>query len=379
MRSDITCETGSVVFDFHANDHIDPPFSHFWVWGLVGTLVYCILRSVLHRTQSLRLAREADAAVNSDAPLAQGTRFLCGRVEYAEGQSNAIAVHVEQHGTETKGKNSWSHRWTEMSRATHAQPFYVRRPNGERVRVEPGDEPLLVDKPDQKVWKQRDRRTRIATLTPGEEVIVQGVLGKGHDPELRDPSAYRNTGQGWVMTSARGERMEVSAEKLGERHRKRASAFGWAIFYLIGTLTVVNLLFMYYHVRLFMGEDTCAEVTSKNISYTRDSKGRRTSHYNVNVRVEAPGTPNIVRELDDSDWEQVQVGTVLGFRYIPGKLSLSDLGAGTSTHIMTIIFGVLTGLVGWGIYTGNRDYRRWYEGKLEDSGSGKLPDPPPGP
>lgn len=362
-----------MIFDFHADDHIDPPFSHFWVWGLAVVFMYYIFRSAIDLAKFRRMARDADAAVNPEAPLAAGARFLCGRVEYAEGESKAIAVHVQQHGTESQSKNGWSHRWTETKRTVHAHPFYVRRPNGERVRVEPGEHPLLIDKPDQMVWKQRTQRTRIATLAPGEEIIIQGVLARGHDPESRDVTAYRNAGHGWVMTPARGERMEVSAEKLGERHRKRARAFGWAIFYLLCVSAVINLFFWPYHIRFFRGKDTCAEVTWKNTFVSIDSKGRRSTHYKVNVRAEAPGTPHFVRELDDSDWEQVEVGTVLGFRHVPQWVSMSDLGLGTSTHIISIIAALLLGLGGPGIYAGTRDYRRWYEGNLTDSGSGRLP------
>jgi hypothetical protein len=376
MLPENSCELGTVVFDFHANNHIDPPFSHGWVWGLVGILVYCIIRSLLFRAKSLRLAHESDAAVDPKAPLAVGNSFVSGRVEYAEGQSSAITVHVEQKGTESKTKNGWTHRWTESSRTTNAFPFYVCRPNGERVRVEPGAKPLLVDKPDQIQWKERTLRIRIAALTRGEEVIVQGKLGKGHDPELRNGGDYRSSGQGWVMAPIDGDRMEVSTEKRGERHRKRARAFGKTLRSLLGTLALVNLIFLYYPFRLFGGVDSCAQVLKKDTSISSDSKGRRTTHYNVHVLVDTPDKPILTRELDDSDWDQVQTGTVLAFRDVPIWRSMSELGTGASTHILTIIFGTLAVMIGAGFYAGTRDYRRWYEGKLEDSGSGQLPEPP---
>ncbi len=378
MLPETSCDAGSILFDFHADDHIDPPFSHYWVWGLVGTLAYCILRSIMQRAKALRLARASDTAVNPQAPLTTGDRFVCGKVEYAEGQTTAITVRVVQYGTETKTKHGWSHQWKELNRATEAWPFYVRRPNGERVRIQPGNAPLLVDKPNQITWHERASRTRIAALAPGEDVIVQGALVKDHDPESRHGSDYRSSGQGWVMHPPTLGRMEVSTEPLGERHRKRARAFGKTSIYLLIALALTNLIFLQYPFRLFGGVDTCAEIVRKDISISTDSKGRRNIHYQVFVRVNASESPILTRELHDSDWEQVEARSILAFRYVPMWRSASELGSSTSTHFLSIIFGTLVTIIGVGIYTQTRSYRRWYEGNLEDTGSGKLPEHPLG-
>lgn len=369
------CETAGTVLDFHPNDHIDPPFSHIWVWGLTGLLIYCMIRSVIHRLQSNRMAREADASFKPDATLNLGAQFVSGRVEYARERSLAIAVHVEQVGTERKSKNGWNHKWTETSRKTQAEAFYLRRPNGERIRVEPGENPLLIDKPDQIIKSRRDLRTRMATLTPGEEVIVQGELTKGEDPEAGNGGDYRRVSQGWVMRPAKGRRMEVSAEKLGDRHRKRANSFrqtAWAMVWIVG---FVHLLFVYYDIRLFGGEDTCATVKRKDIVVTTNSKGQRTNHYTVYLDTDEPHPQLLSDTLDRSDWNQVNAGDVLAFRYVPSRPTMSIVGTSTSTNIMTIIFAAIVGLVGAVIYTGTRDYRRWYEGRLDNTGSGQLPDP----
>jgi hypothetical protein len=252
----------------------------------------------------------------------------------------------------------------------------VRRPNGERVRVEPGANPLLVDKPDRMIWKKKELRTRIAALTANEEVIVEGVLARGHDPESHQASDYRTSGQGWIVTPAHGERLHVSAEKLGERHRKRARGFIGAIASLTVVLGFVNLMFFYYQTRLLLGEDTCADVIGKDVTISRDSKGRTTTHYKLYLRVATPDQPRLTRELDRSDWDQVQQGTVLAFRHVPTVQSASTPGWSSSTHVSPIIFAIVATLIGAGIYSATKNHRRWYEGKLEDSGSGKLPDPP---
>lgn len=375
MRPSSICETAGIVLDYHPNDHIDPPFSHIWVWGITGVLTYCMIRSILYRVQSNRMASEADASIDPNAILAPGARFVSGKVEYARDEAQAISVHIKQEGSETKTKNGYTHRWTEVDRSIQARPFYVRRSNGERVRIEPGENPLLVDKPDQIQKTRKNLRTRIAALTPGEDVIVQGELTKGADVESADGGDYRHVSQGWVMRPANGQRMEVSAEKLGDRHRKRAKSFrqtAWAMVWILG---FIHLLFVYYDIRFFGGEDTCATVQRKDIVVTTNSKGQRTNHYTVYLHVDEPHPELLSDTLDRSDWNQVEPGAVLAFHYVAARPTMSAVGTSTSTNVMTIIFAAIAGLVGISIYAATLSYRRWYEGRLDDTGSGPLPDP----
>lgn len=375
MRPHGICETAGIVLDYHPDDHIDPPYSHIWVWGLTGLLVYFFIRSVTHQAFSNRMAREVDMSIDPNEALTLGTRFVSGKVEYAQNESLAISVNVEQEGSESKTKNGWTHKWTEVKRTTHARPFYIRRPDGKRVRIEPGENPLLVDKPDQIIKTRKDLRTRIAALTPGEDVIVQGELTRGADPEADDGGDYRQVARGWVMRPAKGQRMEVSAEKLGDRHRKRAKSFrqtAWAMVWILG---FVHLLFVYYDIRLFGGEDTCAVVQRKDIVVTTNSKGQRTNHYTVYLNVDDLYAKPASDTLDRSDWEQVEPGTVLAFRDVPARPTMSIVGTSVSTNVFTIVFAFVAGIVGFGLYGGTLAYRRWYEGRLDDSGSGQLPDP----
>lgn len=375
MRPNSLCETAGIVLDYHPDDHIDPPYSHIWVWGLTGLLVYFFIRSVIHQALSNRMAREVDTSIDPNAALTLGTRFVSGKVEYAQNESIAISVNVEQEGSESKTKNGWSHKWTEVKRATHARPFYIRRHDGERVRIEPGENPLLVDKPDKIVKTRKDLRTQIAALTPGEDVIVQGELTKGRDPEAGSGGGYREVGQGWVMHPAKGQRMEVSAEKLGDRHRKRAKSFGQTAWAMVWILGFVHLLFVYYDIRFFGGEESCATVERKDIVVTTNSKGQRTSHYTVYLRMNDPVPQKLSDTLDRSDWEQVEPGAVLAFRHVAARPSMSSVGTSVSTNVFTIIFAVVAGIVGFGLYGGTLAYRRWYEGRLDENGSGPLPDP----
>ena len=68
---------------------------------------------------------------------------------------------------------------------------------------------------------------------------------------------------------------------------------------------------------------------------------------------------------------------ILGYRYLPYHPSKSMPGTDTSLNFAVIVFAGFTAAIGLIVYTGTRDYKRWYEGKLEDRGSGRLPDYPP--
>lgn len=362
--------------DVHADNHIDPPVSHVWIWFLLGMLGFLFIRALRHRSALLRRGIEADEAFDKHAALAPGMRYVYGRVELAEGCDSAVSVHVEQHGTETKNKNSWSHRWTETGRETHAKPFYVRTPRGERVRVEPGTDVLLVDDPDGMIWTERTTRTRIATLSLKEEVIVEGTLDRGHDPELREAALYRGSAQGWVMRPIAGGRMHISAEKLGERHRKRAQVFRSAAVAIAIMAGLVSLLSGCYMGSLFLGTDTTVNVTDKRHYTTKGSKGSTTHHYEVTLKLRGPDAPQMRRELDSSDWAGITPGMTIAYRDVPAWRTLGDPGWGASIHVLLAILSGVAAFVGLAFFTGAISHKEWYDGRLDDQGSGRLPDPP---
>lgn len=374
MPSLPTCTTGTISYNVYWDAHIKPPYSHIAMLGFMGVIVACLIRSWMHRSTSERLAEEADNAFDATAPLAEGARFISGRVEYAAGQTNAISVHVRQSGKEVVTKHGPHQEWDEVGRSTLAQPFYVRRTNGDRIRVEPGTDPFLVDSPDEFIWKDRDRRIRVATLSPNEWVIVQGILKKGPDPEAKLGGHYRDAAYGWVMTPIGSQRMEVSAEKLGDRHRKRAAAFRVAMGRILGALLVASAFFAPYGARLALGERKCGEVVRKE----RTPRAYKTpSEYYLYVRVDVPEKPEIPVVINWSNWGNIGVGSIVGFRYVPQFPSWSTPGTGASTHILPLIFAGQAAIFACAFYFSTRNRRRWYERKLKDVYVGRLPDRPP--
>lgn len=369
--------TTEPVVNVYPNNHIDPPLSHAIVWPLFIAWIACLIVCFRQRSQALRTAAEADASVREGAPLEAGARFISGAVEYAEGEPCAVEVHVQQAGSEYKVKNSIRHRWSEIGRTTRAHPFYVRVADGRRVRVEPGSDVFLVDEPDEMEWIERMRRTRIARLSPGEKVIVEGELHRAHDPESRE-ATYRTDGRGWVMRPPSDYSLHVSTEPLGVRHRLRAKAFRNAIAGLLVCGLVGHAALASYYARVFTGARTTADIAVRDSYVSRDSKNRRVDHYRLFLSLTWPEQIMMERELDYVDWQSVRKGQTLYFRHVAYWPSASNPGAGSSLHASALVIMLLAATAGVAVYTAAKSHHRWYEGKLEDEGSGELPFPPIG-
>ena len=373
--------SAAVMGAVYTDDHVDPPVSHVCVGAMVVVHLALLLTALLHRWRALAEAREAEEAFDPSAPLIEGARYVAGRVELAEGAEVAVRVEIDQLGTESKSKNGWSHRWDEMDRRIHAQPFYVRREDGRRVRVEPGQTVLLVDAVDQMVWTEREHRTRTAELTAGEEAIVEGVLRRGPDPEERGPGAgYRDAApRGWVMRPRPGADLHVSTEALSERHRIRARRFALGGLSLLLVFSITLGVGSTYLARVFAGSPAAARVIDRRYFTTRDSKGRRHDHYVVDLAVERPADGAVyhtTEELDSSDWSRVGPGDLLHFEHVGAFSLASALGRGSSIHVLSLGLMALLTLLGTGFYLAATQRRRWYEGQLVDTGRGRLPQPP---
>lgn len=375
MLPESVCANAETIFNFTASGHVDPPGSHIWAGAITGLLALLFLISTRKRNSGFRKAAQANALVKEDAPLEIGNRFIRGTVEYAEGSELAVAVHVEQTGKEVQNKGKWSHSWRETNRQTHAAPFYVRCANGERVRVEPGSDVLLVDDPDQTVLKEKTLRTRIAELTANEMVIVEGVLIRGPDPEARGGNSYRDNTMGWVMRPARGEKMHLSAEDLGVRHEIRAKDYDSTASVLRFLVVFIQLFFLTFYARNLLGTDSCAQVISKD-TYVTKGKNSSTTHYRVWLDVPGTDWGKIDRELERDDYKKIDKGSILAFRRVNAWAWLSMPGVGSSLNTAALITTILFALLGVGVFAGSVFSRRWYEGRLDDAGSGRLPEPP---
>jgi len=358
----------------YPDDHIDPPLSFVCVGGvhlaLLATFAFCAWQWRVAR----RAAKLADAALRNDAVLAEGHDVIAGTVELAEGARRAVRVEVVQVGTERKGKHGWSHTWTERSRRTLAEPFYIRTPDDTRVRVEPGEAPLLVDALDRMTWTERATRTRIAQLSPGERVIAEGYLERAPDPESRRGGrGYRDSALGWVLSPPPSRPMALSTEPLGKRFRLRARAFVITSLFLGVVALGTEALLFTHTMRAAFGEDRIGVVLSKRHYTTRGSKGQIHHHYELSYSL-GPGY-TYSDELDLDDWSPMLSGMRIWVRVVPTFPSTRAVGRGASVGFFLWLFAAIGALViiGWAFATHTR--KRWYEGKVVNAGGGRLPEP----
>ncbi|AGP35486.1 hypothetical protein [Sorangium cellulosum] len=250
-------------------NHLDPVMSSLLV-DVVATAGLLAL-AVLALRLSLRLRRAtalADASFRANVALGPGEGVVLGTVEREQGADVAVRVEVEQKGVELAssvswrhgGAVSWRHAWTETGRKVRAHPFYLRHASGARVRVEPGEDVMLVDALDGMILVDRTKRVRVAELVPGEEAFAFGELRRAPDPEA-PPLGYRERAQGYVLVRPRRRRMLLSSEPFGEQFaRKAAFRLRWAIIAGVASLAF-NAAFAPFHARRWLGETVEVRVT----------------------------------------------------------------------------------------------------------------------
>lgn len=293
------------------------------------------------------------------APNAPGRACIHGTVERAPGASLTLSVAIRQQGRNFKGKrDQWTHAWSEISRAVHASPFYVRDAQGERIRVEPDDKTLLVDKLDRTVRHSATIRERFADLSEGEVVYVVGELARGRDPAA---GGYRDAESARVMRPPRGDRLIVSTEPLGARfERDAAQNRGWGLFCL-GFIAVFAVVDIGFHARVFAGHvanGTVVEATA------HDGKSSF-----CDLEVELANEERV----EVSTQRSVCRNAVIGQRvpvYVVGASSFAHAGRAPALHLASAVVAFIVLVLTVLLY--HLRTRPWYEGKVVDSGSGKL-------
>jgi hypothetical protein len=202
---------------------LEPISSMLLVYGTGGVLALGLVATalVVHAHQKKR-GRQAERAFTCEnSALEAGQAAVRGTVEFAAGSDSAFRVEIEQEGSESRVENGWACSWTERSREVSARAFYLRLPSGERVRVEPGRDTLLMD--DLTATRQTGptSRLRIAELEQGEQVVASGHLERDLDPESRE-GGYRRQGVGWVMRAPATGRLVLSSKPLHPPFYRRA-------------------------------------------------------------------------------------------------------------------------------------------------------------
>jgi hypothetical protein len=362
------------------NNHVDPPWSYVLVLGLDTIAILAVAWCVREVLEARRAAAQAKRIEQSTLPLFEGARFVAGNVELADGSNVAIRVTIDQQGAEHTSKNNRTHSWIEIERQIEAQPFYVRMADGERVRVEPPIDVMLVDKLDQMEWLATNWRRRRAELTPGERAVIEGRLERGVDPELQGVnSTYRTTAStGWIMKPTKRRGMYVSAENLSRRHELRARAFMKTAI-IVAFINIVGMsVHLQYRTRLLLGQNVVANYGGKSYYQTRNSKGHVVNHYSaIASYMERPEHVYSTRiDVDHDDFQRLpEKSGRIWLRYVPGKEWATALGLGSSVNGPLTFTSVF--LFGFGIYLVIRTqrHRRWYEGQVVDQGQGPLPLP----
>lgn len=369
--SSITVPTSLVGPD----DHMGPIASAGCVYGLgwVGWLALFVTALVLRRQWTQR-TNEARARYRPGRFLAAGETLLEGRVEFAEDADLAIRTEIDQDGTESESSGVWSHTWKERRRRMQVKPFYLDT-GAERVRVEPDRDVLFLDEMDRTLRVNLTSRVRVAELTPGERVYAHGVLAEWN-PERRPRGRDEVR---WVLRP--GKEMEISALPLGERARRRAArharfALGYALTGIAWHLLVAGV--GYYRLQ-WDGVPGTATVNATEERVTQDDEGDDVYSWYANLTMTTPpavaGRPWI-EEIDESLFDILQVGMTLPARAVPDGTA-EKLGASATLNTWLGFLAWMV-LLAQGILHGVYARRPvgWFEGPLEEGGSGRLSETP---
>lgn len=360
----------AAVLNIAPDDHMGPVISLVLMALLYAGLLFILVVAIRKAREWRREGGAADRAIDPNAVLREGEGFVHGVVEFDEGMDYAVVVEVRQVGKEQrKRKGGHHHSWSEVERRTLTHPFWIKIANGERVRVEPGAEVKLVDQLDILVHDQLPReRFRIAELSAGETVVAKGLLtskSSGASAENYRDVAPRT----WVLQQALGGELHLTAEKLGDQHRRvsktfvKRIAFGW-----LPSVLLVTALCGPFIGRLTLGQPTSIVVAAK---YHTPRHGKTAAVWGVSFR-DARGE-DCSERLDSDDWFEVTDGDTLAYIDVPAHPWISGLGARPTFHVFGGIAALVIVLICMsGVLV--PPSKPWYDaGRVHSSGPGRLP------
>jgi hypothetical protein len=339
-------------------------------WLVLGGLVVAaIVMRALHRHRE-KLAHRS--ALTQHAALHLGPTVLAGRV--VDGDGCPVVVEIEQQGFEWKDKNGgWHHRWREQRRQLSVKPFYVARPSGERVRVEPDDQVVLVDRLDPVEPHARDFRIRRAQLEPGEHVFILGGMTRGPDPRA---GGYRESGENWILKPPRTGRMLISTEPLEDRHWRRARTWrNLAWLALAGCLAFQALPFGVVNALAFTGRTVEATLVTKEIvsDWVRPKNGRPYLQHHHLVLVRTADGRLLRDEVGGAYYQSLAPGDPVTFLVSKVWPSLWQVGMRPCASIVNLILsGIAAGLFIVFLLVRAYTTRPWWERRVVDRGSGRL-------
>jgi hypothetical protein len=290
----------------------------FWLYGAAGGgLLALLATSVWRRRVHRGLAAAAlRAQAGGNEPLRPGPAVLYGRVD--ERDDGAVQIEIEQAGRGYTVEDSSYVVWRQIGpRRQQVLPFYLVRPSGERVRVEPGGNVSLGDQLDGTTRTERKRRVRTARLSAGEAVYASGILVPAPDPRA---GGYRDSGLGLVLRAPAVGPMHISTEPPDE-HRKRARRHTVWIFVLAALSLLCQAGYLDFTLLRLFGKVVEARVTNTPYKEWTDDDDRthRTDY------VDAVWQGHALHD-EQPDYVSIQIGDTVPFVVLEGDPSIHHIG-----------------------------------------------------
>ena len=335
-------------------------------------------------------------SVDPRAPLADGSAIVFGVVEGEAGEGGpAVVITIHQRGTEEHVEGTTTQHWKETHRESNARPFYVRRDDGSRVRVEP-DERVVVHDALLGVVRGsvKDQRSRVAEVRPGEQVHVSGELaGAGRSTgDLRASDrkltaarggVYRTVAVEPVLRPPRFAPMVISSEPPGDTEKKRMRFHAWcavglaAVLAFAGAVVVRDYLFLVLDGQRVRVTPTAFRTWTEWVQ-PKGTSGHRVTYYAVRAQALAPGGVVTLEDQCTSElYERVRAGEQVEVSFVVATHhpSVFQLGEGPAISEGQVMGLSMLLLALGGIYPlAARMTRPWYaRRKVNDTVSGPLP------
>ncbi|HVK69452.1 MAG TPA: hypothetical protein VM694_33575 [Polyangium sp.] len=185
------------------------------VLWLVLVVAWILARRPVQRIEEILAGR---------GPLRRGAASIGGEVELAPDEPIPLDVKITQTGAPktvfySPRENVRDVRrvhymnWETVGEEVVARPFFVRRADGERVRVEPPPNVKFRGKMDVCVEHTAHLCTFEVRLRPGDKVYIEGTLSRPDPrPRLPEPEPEPERKGGGYRAAAPREREEVAVE-----------------------------------------------------------------------------------------------------------------------------------------------------------------------
>ncbi len=287
--------------------HLPPWLSNLIVYGFGVLGPLALVAVAAQRAVAFhRRAAQARAAHDTEQALAEGEAIVSGTVEYDAEQPGAIEIEITEEGTEHHAPAGTIHSWTEVDRRVQVRPFYLRRAEGERIRVEPNERTRLVDEIDGCRLVGANQRICTVKLSPGERVLATGVLRRTADPSA-PVAGYRDAPMSWTFVDSPRAPLFLSTRPLDERlTRWRRLHLRWlAVFAL--ALTGAQIVLLGHHARVLAGEIAWAEVTNRDHT-VKPGAWNEDRHYRA-MTAELPWGDVVVQDVDATSFERAPFGS----------------------------------------------------------------------